>query len=81
MTKCHDKKKKIKIASSTMSFFTGGGVAIELASRPDSRMQFRALIVENTFTSIPDMAKALLQKNKFITQLPLCCYKNKVAKC
>ncbi|KAA0203224.1 hypothetical protein HAZT_HAZT005968 [Hyalella azteca] len=54
----------------------GGGVGIELASRSNARQELRALIVENTFTSIPDMAKALLPKNNFITKLPLCCYKN-----
>jgi len=60
------------------SLHPGGAVAIELACRNDARHQLKAVIVENTFTSIPDMAKALLQKNKFVTKLPLCFYKNKV---
>uniref|UniRef100_A0A2P2I7T5 Protein ABHD13 n=1 Tax=Hirondellea gigas TaxID=1518452 RepID=A0A2P2I7T5_9CRUS len=55
----------------------GGGVAIELASRGEARQLMRGLIIENTFTSIPDMARAIIPKDNFILKLPLCCYKNK----
>ncbi|XP_046410454.1 protein ABHD13 isoform X2 [Neodiprion fabricii] len=55
----------------------GGGVAIDLAMRPDYAKKIWCLILENTFTSIPDMA-SLLIGSKILQYLPLFIYKNKV---
>ncbi|XP_015517703.1 protein ABHD13 [Neodiprion pinetum] len=54
----------------------GGGVAIDLAMRPDYAKKIWCLILENTFTSIPDMA-SLLIGSKILQYLPLFIYKNK----
>ncbi|XP_063632798.1 protein ABHD13 [Cydia splendana] len=54
----------------------GGAVAIDLASRLENRNKIWALVVENTFTSIPDMAQIIL-KWRCLKILPLICYKNK----
>ncbi|XP_071446595.1 protein ABHD13 [Hetaerina americana] len=54
----------------------GGAVAIDLASHPEYASKIWCLILENTFTSIPDMAAVLLGW-KVLNYLPLCCYKNK----
>ncbi|KAK4877423.1 hypothetical protein RN001_009929 [Aquatica leii] len=54
----------------------GGAVAIDLASRAEYADKIWCLVVENTFTSIPDMAKVLLGW-KMLQYLPLACYKNK----
>ncbi|XP_045784436.1 protein ABHD13 [Maniola jurtina] len=54
----------------------GGAVAIDLASRPQYRERVWALIVENTFTSIPDMARVIL-KWRCLDWLPMFCHKNK----
>lgn len=54
----------------------GGAVAIDLASRPEYSCRIWCLILENTFTSIPDIAMALF-KNSWFLVLPLCLYKNK----
>lgn len=54
----------------------GGAVAIDLASRTEYSDKIWCLIVENTFTSIPDMAK-VLTGFKIWKYVPLFCYKNK----
>ncbi|XP_077989740.1 protein ABHD13-like [Glandiceps talaboti] len=54
----------------------GGGVAINLASEPEYRDQLCALIVENTFTSIPDVANIIFNV-PVLKWLPLWCHKNK----
>ncbi|OWR42000.1 protein ABHD13 [Danaus plexippus] len=54
----------------------GGAVAIDLASRIEYKNKVWALIVENTFTSIPDMARIIL-KWKCLKWLPMFCHKNK----
>ncbi|XP_018320449.1 protein ABHD13 isoform X2 [Agrilus planipennis] len=54
----------------------GGAVAVDLASRVDYADKLWCLIVENTFTSIPDMARVLLSW-RFINYIPLFLYKNK----
>ncbi|OXU18633.1 hypothetical protein TSAR_014855 [Trichomalopsis sarcophagae] len=54
----------------------GGAVAIDIAIRDEISQRIWCLIVENTFTSIPDMA-AILIKFKILQYLPLFCYKNK----
>lgn len=59
-------------------FFQGGAVAIDLASKPEYASRIWCLIVENTFTSIPDMAKVLLSW-RMLQYLPLIFYKNKVS--
>lgn len=58
----------------------GGAVAIDLASRSEYKNKIWVLIVENTFTSIPDMAKILL-KWRCLNWLPMFCHKNKVNPC
>lgn len=57
--------------------FLGGAVAIDLASRLENRNKVWAVVIENTFTSIPDMAKIIL-KWKCLLWLPQMCHKNKV---
>ncbi|KAG8228155.1 hypothetical protein J437_LFUL002809 [Ladona fulva] len=54
----------------------GGAVAIDLASRPEYASKIWCLILENTFTSIPDMAAVLLGW-RLLHYLPMFCYKNK----
>lgn len=54
-------------------------MAIDLARRPDYAKKIWCLILENTFTSIPDMA-TLLFGSKILWYLPLFCYKNKVSR-
>ncbi|XP_045542170.1 protein ABHD13 [Papilio machaon] len=66
-----DRKKIIVFGRSL-----GGAIAIDLASRFEYRNKIWALIVENTFTSIPDMAKLLLPW-RILKWLPYFCHKNK----
>jgi len=66
----------------TLLFFNliiliGGAVAIDLATKEENSQRIWCLILENTFTSIPDMA-ALFVGSKFLQYLPLFVYKNKV---
>lgn len=56
----------------------GGAVAIDLAARDSSRNRIWCVIVENTFTSIPDMAKVIFGW-RILNFLPSMCYKNKFA--
>ena len=53
----------------------GGGVALELAARAENREKIGCLLVENTFTSIPDIARALFDL-RLVRWLPDWCYKN-----
>lgn len=57
--------------------FAGGAVAIDLACRPEYADKIWCVIVENTFTSIPEMAKVFVHW-KCVHYIPLCFYKNKV---
>lgn len=52
----------------------GGGVAVHLASLKKYHDKLFAVILENTFTSIPSMAHLLFPLTKY---LPLFCYRNK----
>lgn len=54
----------------------GGAVAVDVAARPEYASRIWCLILENTFTSIPDMAKVLIGW-RVLQYLPLCFYKNK----
>ncbi|XP_014486502.1 PREDICTED: alpha/beta hydrolase domain-containing protein 13 [Dinoponera quadriceps] len=54
----------------------GGAVAIDLATKEENSRRIWCLILENTFTSIPDMA-ALFVGSKILQYLPLFIYKNK----
>uniref|UniRef100_A0A1B6JLD1 Protein ABHD13 n=1 Tax=Homalodisca liturata TaxID=320908 RepID=A0A1B6JLD1_9HEMI len=54
----------------------GGAVAVDLAARPEYSARIWCLILENTFTSIPDMALTLIHWN-FIKYFPLWFFKNK----
>ena len=58
--------------------FSGGAVAIDLASRCNFRDRILALIVENTFSSIPSLAKHLFPI-RLVRYLPHWCYKNRVS--
>lgn len=55
----------------------GGAVAIDLAVDSEYSQRIMCLIVENTFTSIPEMAVELIYD--WLKYLPLFCYKNKVS--
>ncbi|KAJ8969473.1 hypothetical protein NQ317_015288 [Molorchus minor] len=54
----------------------GGAVAIDVAVREEYANKIWCLVVENTFTSIPDMAKLLLGW-RMLQYFPLIFYKNK----
>ncbi|XP_073974481.1 abhydrolase domain containing 13-like protein Bem46 isoform X1 [Rhodnius prolixus] len=54
----------------------GGAVAIDLAARAEYASRIWCVIVENTFTSIPDMTAALFNYN-WLRYVPLFAYKNK----
>lgn len=54
----------------------GGAVAIDLAAHKDYKNKIWALIVENTFTSIPEMARIILRW-KCLNWMPLFIHKNK----
>ena len=56
-------------------FFLGGAVAVDLASKLENSTKIRCLMVENTFTSIPEVAKSLFNL-KFVRCLPRWFYKN-----
>ncbi|XP_066590262.1 protein ABHD13 [Prorops nasuta] len=53
----------------------GGAVAIDLATKEENIQRIWCLILENTFTSIPDMAAIV--GSKALRYLPLFLYKNK----
>lgn len=53
----------------------GGAVAIDLASKPEYAQRIWFVILENTFTSIPDMSTILIGPK--LRYLPLTFYKNK----
>ncbi|CAL1261153.1 unnamed protein product [Larinioides sclopetarius] len=53
----------------------GGAVAIDLVTHSEFAKHVLALIVENTFTSIPDVAKAMFN-SKLINCLPTWAFKN-----
>lgn len=55
---------------------TGGAVGIDIATNPLYENKIWCLIVENTFTSIPDMANVLIGW-RILKKLPLFCYKSK----
>lgn len=55
----------------------GGAVAIDLAARVEYSRKIWCVIVENTFTSIPDMAIVLMSSD-LLKYVPLFLYKNKV---
>lgn len=57
-------------------FFLGGAVAIDLTSDLVYSQKVWCLIIENSFTSIPDMARILLGW-RILRKLPLACYKSK----
>lgn len=53
----------------------GGAVAIDVAADSVYASKLMAVIVENTFTSIPEMAAVLI--HPAVKHLPLFCYRNK----
>lgn len=57
-------------------FYIGGAVAIDLAADTIYQQKLNGIIVENTFTSIPEMAKVLVHPS--IKYLPTFVYKNQV---
>ena len=58
----------------------GGAVAIDVVSKTEISSRVAGLVIENTFTSIPDMAKVLFSNVKVLSSLPVWCHKNKVSK-
>ncbi|XP_063228839.1 protein ABHD13 [Bacillus rossius redtenbacheri] len=54
----------------------GGAVAIDVAAQPEYAQKIWCLVVENTFTSIPDMARVLIGW-RLLQYLPRFLYKNK----
>ncbi|RWS06166.1 alpha/beta hydrolase domain-containing protein 13-like protein [Dinothrombium tinctorium] len=54
----------------------GGAVALEMASSPKLNAHISAVIIENTFTSIPDVAKTLFDC-QLLRMIPRCFYKSK----
>ena len=63
------------VVKSINILFSGGAVAVDLASRLENSTKIRCLMVENTFTSIPEVAKSLFNL-KFVRCLPRWFYKN-----
>ncbi|XP_060600920.1 protein ABHD13-like [Ruditapes philippinarum] len=63
--------KKIFILGSSL----GGAVSIKLTSNPQYAGHIAGLMLENTFTSLPDVAKSLFSL-KALDFLPTFCYKN-----
>lgn len=53
----------------------GGAVCIDVAADPVYGQKLLCVVVENTFTSIPDMAAELI--HPYVKYLPLLCYRNK----
>ena len=56
----------------------GGAVAIQLASMPYYAQKLHGVIVENTFTSLPDIGRHIFDF-RLISLLPEWCFKNKVS--
>lgn len=54
----------------------GGAVAIDVSADPEYYQKLLCVILENTFTSIPEMAVELIHPS--LRYVPLCIYKNKV---
>ncbi|XP_072037872.1 protein ABHD13-like [Amphiura filiformis] len=54
----------------------GGAVAVHIAAHRHNRDKLAGLILENTFTSIPDMGSVLFNLD-FVRWMPLCLIKNK----
>lgn len=53
----------------------GGAVAVELASRSQNKERIAAILLENTFTSIPEVARVVFPF-RFIKYIPVWFYKN-----
>ncbi|KAH3712381.1 protein ABHD13-like [Dreissena polymorpha] len=64
-------KSKIFLFGSSL----GGAVAINLVTYPRYTSGVTGLILENTFTSLPEMAKMLIKTN-LLDMLPSVCHKN-----
>lgn len=56
----------------------GGAVAVDCVSRAEVSSRVAGVVLENTFTSIPDMATVLFSSITFLAHLPNWCHKNKV---
>lgn len=54
----------------------GGAVVIDVAADTEYSQRIMCVILENTFTSIPEMAVELI--HRYVRYLPTCCFKNKV---
>ncbi len=57
----------------------GGAVAIHIASQANYSGRLAGVIVENTFTSLPDIGRHLFSF-RIIKYLPMWCHKNKVGR-
>jgi len=56
----------------------GGAICTHLACEAWTAGLIRAVVLENTFTSLPDFAGALFGPRSLVARLPLWCYKNKL---
>ena len=56
----------------------GGAVAIQLAASPLYSNKIHSLLVENTFTTLPDIARFIFADLKIVSYLPEWCFKNHV---
>jgi len=65
-------RKKIVVFGRSL----GGAVAVDVASRPEYGPHIMAVLLENTFCSIPDVARVVFN-TRIIKMLPVFCYKNK----
>ena len=69
------------VENSTLEIFCfrslGGAVATQLASQPWCAKQAMCLVLENTFTSLPDIGRHIFDIRP-IHYIPSCAYKNKV---
>ena len=56
----------------------GGAVAVWLASRPNYSQHIAALVLENTFLSLPDIGRCIFQLS-FMEYIPHILFKHKVS--
>ena len=66
-------KKRIVVFGRSL----GGGVAVRICAMPQYSSQICAMVLENTFTSLPDIARHVFSISA-IAYLPVCCFKSKV---
>ncbi|CAL4171015.1 unnamed protein product, partial [Meganyctiphanes norvegica] len=76
----HQRRKLAEISQSSLLVGKNhlrGAIAIDCVSRAEISSRVAGVVVENTFTSIPDMAKVLFSNVRLLSKLPVWCHKNK----